>query len=146
MTLVSDKSGPAPVKAAVTLPQGIPADVEFVLSALEVGGHDGQSRRRTPRRPYRAPASLRLFSDPQHAAPWTIYVRDINPLGLGFVTRHRLPLGYGGILTIASPKGRAMRIDCTLLRCREAVQGWFEGSMYFNREQGVFDFVATKPE
>src|SRR3954451_24955342 len=35
MTLVSDKSGPAPVKAAVTLPQGIPPEVEFILSALE---------------------------------------------------------------------------------------------------------------
>ena len=55
------------------------------------------------------------------------------------MTRHRLPLGYGGILTIHSPKGRSLRIDCTIVRCREAVKGWFEGSMYFNREQGVFD-------
>jgi hypothetical protein len=141
MTLVSDKSGPAPAKVSVTLPQGIPPEAEFILSALEVGMHGGQSRRRLPRRTYRVPASLRLFSDPPNAAPWTLYVRDVNPQGLGFVTRHRLPLGYGGILTIASPKGRPIRIDCTLLRCREAVQGWFEGSLYFNREQGVFELA-----
>src|SRR4051794_41957702 len=103
MTLVSDKSGPAPVKAAITLPQGITPEGEFILSALEVGGHDGQNRRRTPRRPYRAPASLRLFSDPQHVPPWTIYVRDINSQGLGFLTRHRLPLGYGGRRNLPRP-------------------------------------------
>ncbi|MDB5321001.1 MAG: hypothetical protein JWN40_2632 [Phycisphaerales bacterium] len=146
MTLVSDKSGPAPAKVSVTLPQGIPQEVEFILSALEVGEHGGQSRRRLPRRIYRVAASLRLFSDPPQVPPWTLFVRDVNTQGLGFVTRHRLPLGYGGILTIASPKGRAMRIDCTLLRCREAVQGWFEGSMYFNREQGVFDLASVRSD
>ncbi len=64
--------------------------------------------------------------------------RDINPQGLGFVTRHRLPLGYGGILTIPTPSGKPAKVDCTLLRCREAVQGWFEGGMYFNRPQIAF--------
>jgi len=135
MTLVSDKSRPAPkiVRAA------LPAEVEFILSALEAGKHSGQSRRRAPRQIYRVSAALKLFSDPAHIPAWPIFVRDINPQGLGFVTRHRLPLGYGGILTIDSPKGRSLRIDCTIVRCREAVKGWFEGSMYFNREQGVFD-------
>jgi hypothetical protein len=141
MTLVSDKLGPKAAKAP-PLPTALPQEVEFILSALEVGGHDGQSRRRSPRRTYRVAAALKLFSDTPQTPEWQIFVRDINSQGLGFVTRHRLPLGYGGILTIASPKGRSMRIDCTLLRCREAVQGWFEGSMYFNREQGVFDNVV----
>jgi hypothetical protein len=30
-------------------------------------------------------------------------------------------------------------VHCTLLRCREAAPGWFEGSVYFNREQPQFD-------
>jgi hypothetical protein len=142
MTLVSDKSGPAPkvVRAA------LPPEVEFILSALEVGKFSGQSRRRSPRHVYRVSATLKLFSDPEHIAPWPIFVRDINAQGLGFVTRHRLPLGYGGILAIESPKGRTLQIDCTIVRCREAVKGWFEGSMYFNREQGAFDRLSMSDD
>jgi hypothetical protein len=141
MTLVSDKRRirPTAAKVAATLPQALPQEVEFILSALEAGEYSGSTRRRTVRRPYRIAAALKLFSDAPHAAPWQLFVRDVNPQGLGFVTRHRLPLGYGGILSIHAPGGQPLTIDCTLLRCREAVQGWFEGSMYFNREQGVFD-------
>jgi hypothetical protein len=120
--------------------------VEFILSALEVGKFSGQSRRRSPRNPYRVSATLKLFSDPQHIPAWPLFVRDINAQGLGFVTRHRLPLGYGGILAIESPKGRTLQIDCTIVRCREAVKGWFEGSMYFNREQGAFDRLSMSDE
>ena len=29
-----------------------------------------------------------------------IYTRDVCPRSLGFVTRHRLPLGYGGVVEI----------------------------------------------
>jgi hypothetical protein len=141
MTLVSDKRArpAAAAKVTATLPQALPQEVEFILSALEAGEYSGPTRRRTVRRPYRIAAALKLFSDAAHATPWQIFVRDVNHQGLGFVTRHRLPLGYGGILTIPAPGGQPLKIDCTLLRCREAVQGWFEGSMYFNREQGVFD-------
>ena len=141
MTLVSDKRIRPAAKVSATLPQALPQEVEFILSALEAGEYSGPPRRRTPRRPYRTAAALKLFSDAPHAAPWQLFVRDVNPQGLGFVTRHRLPLGYGGILTLPAPDSRVLKIDCTLLRCREAVQGWFEGSMYFNREQGVFDSI-----
>jgi len=137
MTLVSDRTIKKPDTAVVS--RALPAEVEFILSALEAGQHSGPSRRRSQRRPYRVAANLKLFSDGPGAAPWAIFVRDIDRQGLGFVTRHRLPLGYGGILSIDGPDEAPLRIDCTLLRCREAVQGWFEGSMYFNREQHVFE-------
>ena len=139
MTLVSDKQN-LPLPGTADIPQ----EAEFILSALEAGQYNGKSRRHTYRRSYRVSACLKLFSDGPQTPPWTLYVRDISPKGLGFVTRHRLPLGYGGMLTIMSPQGQITRIDCTLLRCREAVQGWFEGSMYFNREQGMFDAQALK--
>ena len=118
----------------------LPAEVEFILSALEAGNATvkANGRRRAERMVYHVPASLKLYSDPAGALPWQIFTRDVNPQGLGFLTRHRLPLGYGGILMVTTPQGAAIKIDCTLVRCREAVQGWFEGSMYFNREQGCF--------
>jgi len=130
---------PANQRQAVR-PVSIPAEVEFILSALEAGHATAKSgdRRRAERVAYRVCASLKLYSDPEGALPWQIFSRDVCPQGLGFLTRHRLPLGYGGILTLMTPQGASMKFDCTVVRCREAVQGWFEGSMYFNREQGCF--------
>jgi hypothetical protein len=84
-------------------------------------------------------ADLRLFSDPPGIAPWALYTRDVNPRGLGFITPHRLPLGYGGSIELVTPAGRRARIHCTLFRCRQAVQGWYDGALYFNREQYIFE-------
>src|SRR3954470_7168130 len=98
-----------------------------------------EERREHGRRSYRVHAELRLFSDLPGSPAWVLYTRDINPRGIGFITPHRLPLGYGGHVELLSPKGRKIRAHCTLFRCREAVKGWWEGALYFNREQHVFD-------
>ncbi len=34
--------------------------------------------------------------------------------------------------------GEMVEIYCTVLRCREVAGGWYEGALYFNREQAVF--------
>jgi hypothetical protein len=132
--------------------KGLPKEAEFIISALEAGagagagagGFKGQDRRKADRTPYRVSAWLKLYSEDPKSPPMELFVRDVGMGGLGFVTRHRLPLGYGGILTIPAPDGRQLKIDCTLLRCREAIQGWFEGSMYFNREQKEFERKAME--
>jgi hypothetical protein len=49
-----------------------------------------------------------------------------------------LPLGYGGIVELATPDGETVRAHCTLLRCRMAAPGWYEGALYFNRPQESF--------
>jgi hypothetical protein len=114
-----------------------PPEVDLILSALEAGGAH-EERRRVKRTRYQVQAQLRLFSDPPGTDPWILYTRDINPKGLGFITQHRLPLGYGGKLQIPSTNGQIVTIHCTLYRCRESAQGWFEGALYFNREQWIF--------
>ena len=114
-----------------------PPEVDLILSALEAGGA-GEERRRTQRMDYRVRAQLQLFADPAGSDPWMLYTRDVNAKGLGFITRHRLPLGYGGKIQIPSPTGQLVTVHCTLYRCREAAQGWFEGALYFNREQWTF--------
>jgi PilZ domain len=144
MTLLTDNATPGGAAPGGAAPAAIlPPEVEFILSALEAGQFSGANRRKENRRRYWVEATLKLFSDTPQTPPWILYTRDVSHQGLGFVTRHRLPLGYGGILTITSPQGKSVSIDCTLLRCREAVSGWFEGSMYFNREQPGFhpDFL-----
>ena len=115
-----------------------PAQVELILSALETGQFSRANRRENRRNPYRVKAMLRLFSDPPLSSPWLLYTRDVHAKGLGFISPHRLPLGYGGILEIPGPEGGVLSINCTLFRCREAAPGWYEGSVYFHREQPQF--------
>lgn len=113
-----------------------PAEADLIISALDAGRAGGiPDRRRVRRVPYRVPAILRLFSDLPDTDPWTLYTRDIDRRGVGFITRHRLPLGYGGMIRLPLPDGDFLEAHCTLLRCREAAPGWYEGALYFNREQ-----------
>jgi hypothetical protein len=114
-----------------------PAEVELILSAMDAARYRGQDRRHLTRLPYRVVGELRLYSDPD-GPPAIIYTRDVDPRGLGFLTRERLPLGYGGTLTLSDPDGRPLSIGCSIYRCREAVPGWYEGALYFNRQQSRF--------
>ena len=116
----------------------LPAEAELILSALETGQFAKRERRCAARASYRVQATLRLFSDQPGTPPSTLYTRDVNARGLGFITQNRLALGHGGLLTITLPDGRECSIACTLLRCREAAPEWFEGSLYFNRQQVDF--------
>ena len=112
-----------------------PAQVELIMSALEAGEHRTRNRRAKVRTPYRVRGRLRLFSDVADAQPWVLYTRDIGPRDLGFLSPHRLPLGYGGRIELPTADGETVSVHCTLYRCRECAPGWYEGSVTFNREQ-----------
>ncbi len=115
-----------------------PVEVNLILSALEAAPGMEFDLRREQRLPYRVRAEMRLFADDQSLPLWTLYSRDIDPRGMGFITPHRLPLGYGGWVELLTPRGRKTRIDCTIFRCRLVSQGWYEGALTFNREQWMF--------
>jgi hypothetical protein len=135
--------GPAvalePKRKAAAARAAWPAEAEFIMSALDAGRIAPAERRGGDRVTHRALGELRLFSDQTGTPPWTLYTRDGSPRGLGFITRHRLPLGYGGVVELRGPNGEELSISCTVRRCRETVNGWFEGSLSFNREQWAFD-------
>lgn len=136
---------PAPRHAAVVVARSSmedwPPQAELVLSAIEAGqfrgapAAPGSERRSSRRAGFRVLAQLRLYSDNPGEPGRAIYTRDIHPRGLGFITPHRLPLGHGGLIDLPTPAGKIVSIPCTLLRCREAAPGWYEGSVYFNRDQ-----------
>ena len=115
-----------------------PPQVEMILTAIETGQYTRREKRAVCRMAYRVAAALRLFSDLAGTEPRELYTRDANARGLGFITPHRFPLGYGGLLDITCPDERVRTIACTLIRCREAAPGWYEGSLYFNRQQPEF--------
>jgi hypothetical protein len=134
----------APKHIAVAVPrtnmEDWPPQAELVLSAIEAGQHanvpaKGADRRVGRRTSFRVRAQLRLYSDNAGEPGRVIYTRDIHARGLGFITPHRLPLGHGGLVDLPTPGGKIVTIPCTLLRCREAAPGWYEGSVYFNRDQ-----------
>ena len=127
------------------LPDKWPAEVDLIISALEAAGEPHDNRRKHPRMPYRVMADLRLFADPSGIAPWRLYTRDVSARGLGFVTPHRLPLGYGGQVELTTPAGRVVSINGVISRCRDIGGGFFEGALYFNREQWMFQPVEVDP-
>lgn len=117
-----------------------PPEVDMILSAMEAACDPAElDRRYRHRMPYHVRGELRLYSDPPGAPAWAVYSRDVDPRGMGFITPHRLPLGYGGIIELFAPAGRKLQVPCTLFRCRQSVEGWYEGALYFNREQPAFD-------
>ena len=123
-----------------TASAGWPPEVDLIVSAIQAAQHPGASndRRDLSRMPYRARATLHLFSDEHGTPPWVLYTCDCNERGLGFITSKRLPLSHGGILDIVAPDDKQMSIHCTLFRCSEVAPGWYRGALYFNREQPAF--------
>jgi hypothetical protein len=115
-----------------------PVEADLILSALDAGKSGDANRRLGSRLPYRVRAMLKLFSEQHSPEPYVLYTRDVDQRGFGFITPNRLPLGYGGEVELFTPRGNKLRVHCTLLRCRQAAPGWFEGAAYFNREQWVF--------
>jgi hypothetical protein len=116
-----------------------PAEVEFIISAMEAAPRPAVERQRLRRSRYRVRAALRLYSDGRDAAPTVIYTRHVNSQAVGFLTDRCLHLNHGGMLSIPSPvDGMPMNVACTVLRCREVAPGWYEGAVHFNREQPCF--------
>jgi hypothetical protein len=116
----------------------LPREVGMILTALETADWKDERRQRR-RTAYRVRATLRMFADAPAARARVLYTRDADHRGIGFITRERLPLGYGGILRLPSPKtSKSLNIACTLFRCRMAAPGWYEGALHFNRDQTEF--------
>ena len=134
MSTVLEKPRPEPVRSD----KEWLAEAELIISALEACAPASDDRRRHPRRRYHVIGDLRLFSDAPGTPRWRLFTRDVSVRGVGFVTRDRLPLGYGGIIELPGPNGRLLSIQGTLFRCREIGNGWYEGALYFNREQWPF--------
>ena len=138
---VAAPANPAPAAPEAATSAALPAEAEFILSALEAGQHAGSihERRAASRVRFSGVIRLTLFSDGPDSKPWALFARDASMRGMGFITRHRLPLGYGGTVRFRGPANEEVTADITINRCRESVSGWFEGSLTFNREQWCFE-------
>lgn len=119
-----------------TLAPDWPPEADLILSAMDAAHpRRGNDRRGSNRTTYRARAELKLFADHPLDAPTMLYTRDVHDRGIGFITQERLPLGYGGIVELTLDTGRRLRAHCTVYRCRQAINGWFEGALHFSSPQ-----------
>jgi len=116
-----------------------PQEVEFIISALEAAPPPLLERQQVRRSRYRVRAALRLFSDAAERATRILFTRNVSPKAMAFLCEYALPLSHGGVLHVPTPGGALLSAACTILRCREAAPGWYEGAVYFNRPQTCFD-------
>jgi hypothetical protein len=124
--------------AVLEADSALPREVEFIISALEAGPRPSEERQKLRRTTYRVVATLKLFSDDPEAPPTVIYTRHVNEQAVGVLSPQPLTLSHGGVMRIRAPQGEMMEVACTVLRCREVAAGWYEGALYFNREQPCF--------
>ncbi len=122
--------------AEPTVPLDWPGEVDLILSAMEAAApRKNIDRRASARSSYRTRAHLKLFAEHPLDAPRVLYTRDVQDRGIGFITRERLPLGYGGVVELTMPDGKQVRTHCTVHRCRESINGWFEGALHFTLDR-----------
>ena len=114
-----------------------PAEVDLIMSAMEAA-RPVPDRRQASRVRHRVRAELRLFSDLTTMPPRVLFTRDCTVRGIGFICPTPLPLGYGGKVELESPDGQTIRAHCTIYRCRQTAQGWYEGMLSFNTVQPTF--------
>ena len=123
-------------------------EARLILSSLDAGRGEAYPRLRHPTREpgrragrcaYRVRATLALTCDAPDAPPRALFTRDVTSDAVGFVSPDRLPLGYGGTLTLAAADGRVVSAAALLTRCRACVGGWFEGALHFTRRQPAFE-------
>ena len=115
-----------------------PIEVDMILSAMEAARTDASDlsdRRKHPRATRRVQAELQLFAHNPLQPPIQLYTRDISASGIGFITRERLTLGYNGLVAIHLNEKETITAQCNVYRCREAINGWYEGALAFTVEQ-----------
>jgi hypothetical protein len=125
----------------------LPEDAKVVILVLTeesstTGSADAAAanRRRFPRCAYQVAATLKKGdgsnADAASAMRMRIYTRDANQWGVGFVAQESIPAGSDAYLILDRPGfARPMHRRCRIVRCREALPGWYEGAAVFHDEE-----------
>jgi len=95
-------------------------------------------RRRNARAIYRTQAWLQAIDATGAVRPPMIHTRDLDTLGLGFISKHDLSVLAEGELHLPAANGRPVRVICAVRRSREFGGGWYEGFVEFKAEQPLF--------
>jgi hypothetical protein len=92
-------------------------------------------RRQVPRVPFAAAAALAPADATGAVRAPAIRTRDLNPLGLGFLSRHDLSVLGEAELRLPGVTGRVVCVACRVRRSRELGNGWYDGLVEFLQPQ-----------
>lgn len=95
-------------------------------------------RRRVMRTSYRTQAWLQAADETGAVRPPLIHTRDLDPNGLGYISRQDLSALGDAVLHLPAANGRAVRVPCRVRRSREFDLGWFEGVVEFVQQHPMF--------
>jgi hypothetical protein len=111
----------------------VPTDAQIVIAILNGEAGPALDRRRFARSAFQMAGALESIGD---AIPmgWTIYTRDANQWGIGFVTQDPLPVAKDVTLHIAAG-GQLLRLRGCIVRCREVMPGWYDGAVLLHEEE-----------
>jgi hypothetical protein len=113
----------------------VPVDAKIVILVLNDHQHPAAANRREHARcAYQVPAMLGSVKG-EGAQRKRIYTRDVNAWGVGFVTQEMVPVGSEAFLLMSKGFGQVVQRKCTIVRCREAMPGWYEGAVRFHAEE-----------
>ncbi len=130
-----------PVVSAVARPAPPPPPPKPVALPSAEEAMDGPDprplidRRQMPRVAFAAAAALAPADATGAVRQPAIRTRDLNPLGLGFVSRQDLSVLGEAVLRLPGPSGRVVCVPCRVRRSRELGNGWFDGLVEFLQPQ-----------
>lgn len=138
-----DDPQPAANSGTIFHPEAQAREAAMVISAMEAAVETKlpqlspmeRQMRRISRATLRVRAELALWADGEQGEPWSLFTRDLDTRAMGFICQDRLPLGYGGTITLTMPDGRRQQLEVTVTRCRPCSAGWYEGALHFNHPQ-----------
>lgn len=113
----------------------LPPAAGMAIEKIASGQMPRIDRRRVPRRICRTRAWLEPLD---HTGPLRnpiIYTRDVDQFGAGYIAQHDVSAVGKAILHLPITGSRPMRLPCTVRRCRELMNGWFEGVVDFKDVQ-----------
>ncbi|HEV7298924.1 MAG TPA: PilZ domain-containing protein [Tepidisphaeraceae bacterium] len=96
----------------------------------------GDERRRMPRAKYEVAATL--VGTGVDGQEFTLYTRDVNAGGSGFVSPTDLQDIEAATIRIPAPDGGVRHVRCHVRRTREIGEGWVEGYVEFEEPTSVF--------
>jgi hypothetical protein len=129
MEILDAVQAPAGTSAA----GAVPTDAQIVISVLNGEAGPAIERRRFVRTTYQTPGAIESIGEPIPRC-WTIYTRDANQWGVGFVTQEPLPVAKDVILHVAAA-GQVLSLRGCIVRLREVMPGWYDGAVLLGEEE-----------
>ena len=127
-----------PSPFAADAPTAWPAAASDAMAALENGSIPVVERRKLPRTPHHARATLVLTDVTGRTADQTVYLRDLGRWAAGLIADAELRTNVKATLHLTAPDGAKRAVNCRIRRCRAFRPGWFEASLDFDRDQADF--------